>query len=134
MATLLSSSPVVQVTSRPFAPPRGKRSAALASRRVATRCDSSTSALEPAELAGAHAKPAVLSRRAALLAVVLGSGVGFVDAAPADAAVLSSPDDGVVLVVGATGATGRRVVAQLRAKGVAVRAGSRDIKKAQVKR
>jgi uncharacterized protein YbjT (DUF2867 family) len=34
-----------------------------------------------------------------------------------------------VLVVGASGATGRRVVAQLRAKGVTVRAASRDPKK-----
>jgi putative NADH-flavin reductase len=34
-------------------------------------------------------------------------------------------------VAGATGQTGRRVVAQLRAAGVAVRAGARDEKKAQ---
>ena len=51
----------------------------------------------------------------------------------AQAAALSSPQDGPVLVVGATGNTGRRVVAQLLAKGVAVRAGSRDVKKAQVR-
>ena len=49
----------------------------------------------------------------------------------AEAATLSSPTDGPVLVVGATGATGRRVVQQLRARGVAVRAGARDVKKAQ---
>ncbi len=36
-----------------------------------------------------------------------------------------------VFVAGATGQTGRRVVAQLRAAGVAVRAGARDAKKAQ---
>ena len=36
-----------------------------------------------------------------------------------------------VFVAGATGQTGRRVVEQLRAKGIAVRAGVRDIKKAQ---
>ena len=36
-----------------------------------------------------------------------------------------------VLVVGATGETGRRVVAQLRAAGVSVRAGVRDLKKGQ---
>jgi uncharacterized protein YbjT (DUF2867 family) len=36
-----------------------------------------------------------------------------------------------VLVVGATGATGRRLVAQLASAGVAVRAGVRDVKKAQ---
>jgi nucleoside-diphosphate-sugar epimerase len=34
-------------------------------------------------------------------------------------------------VAGSTGQTGRRVVAQLRAAGVAVRAGARDVKKAQ---
>lgn len=36
-----------------------------------------------------------------------------------------------VFVAGATGATGRRVVQQLRAKGYRVRAGVRDLKKAQ---
>ncbi len=34
-------------------------------------------------------------------------------------------------MAGSTGQTGRRVVAQLRAAGVAVRAGARDTKKAQ---
>ena len=36
-----------------------------------------------------------------------------------------------MFVAGATGQTGRRVVSQLRAAGVAVRAGARDTKKAQ---
>ena len=36
-----------------------------------------------------------------------------------------------VFVAGATGQTGRRVVAQLRTAGLAVRAGARDVKKAQ---
>eukprot|EP00959_Pyramimonas_sp_CCMP1952_P341160 7146744-Pyramimonas_sp.AAC.1 len=36
-----------------------------------------------------------------------------------------------VFVAGATGQTGRRVVEQLRARGIAVRAGVRDIKKAE---
>jgi hypothetical protein len=70
-------------------------------------------------------------RRALLLSTAaLASTLPFADAFPALAAALASPSDGVVLVVGATGATGRRVVAQLRAKGFAVRAGSRDVKKA----
>jgi uncharacterized protein YbjT (DUF2867 family) len=70
-------------------------------------------------------------RRALLLSTAaLASTLPFADASPALAAALASPSDGVVLVVGATGATGRRVVAQLRAKGFAVRAGSRDVKKA----
>ena len=58
--------------------------------------------------------------------------MGLLPVGRADAAALSGVGDGPVLVVGATGATGRRIVAQLRAKGVAVRAGSRDVKKAQV--
>lgn len=36
-----------------------------------------------------------------------------------------------MFVAGSTGATGRRVTAQLRAAGLAVRAGARDVKKAQ---
>jgi len=73
-----------------------------------------------------------LGRRGALSAALLSTLVAQLDLGitPAVAASLSGPTDGPVLVVGATGNTGRRVVAQLRAKGVAVRAGSRDPKKA----
>eukprot|EP00227_Mantoniella_beaufortii_P003622 CAMPEP_0197613720 /NCGR_PEP_ID=MMETSP1326-20131121/59163_1 /TAXON_ID=1155430 /ORGANISM="Genus nov. species nov., Strain RCC2288" /LENGTH=269 /DNA_ID=CAMNT_0043182585 /DNA_START=304 /DNA_END=1113 /DNA_ORIENTATION=+ len=69
------------------------------------------------------------------MTATLGSALAMVIAevapAPAAAAALSGTSDGVVLVVGSTGATGRRLVGQLRAKGIAVRAGSRDLKKAQ---
>lgn len=75
----------------------------------------------------------ILGRREALSAGVLASVLlaveGTVDVRSATAAALTGVSDGPVLVVGATGNTGRRVVAQLRAKGIAVRAASRDPKK-----
>ena len=86
-----------------------------------THRDGADQAAVPSELVG---------RRAALSAALISSLALDLSVMPAVAASLSGPTDGPVLVVGATGNTGRRVVAQLRAKGVAVRAGSRDTKKA----
>ena len=84
-----------------------------------------------AEDASSEPTPSAPSRREALLAAASLLCSPLVSAPSSDAASLSGPSDGPVLVVGATGATGRRVVAQLRARGVAVRAGARDPKKAR---
>ena len=87
----------------------------------------------PLRCAAAPADDARLGRRDALSAAVLSSVLFAVDggvaARPAFAAALSGASDGPVLVVGATGNTGRRVVEQLRARGVAVRAASRKPEK-----
>ena len=106
-----------------------KRPSAVSHRavRAPVSCCSST----PREGADQAAMPSELvGRRAALSAALISSLALELGVMPAVAASLSGPTDGPVLVVGATGNTGRRVVAQLRAKGVAVRAGSRDTKKA----
>lgn len=81
--------------------------------------------------AHAHAPPHQ-SRREALVALglVLPASVGV--AGPSLAAVLdATPAPGAVLVAGATGLTGRRVVAELRRRGFEARAGARDLKKAE---
>ena len=77
----------------------------------------------------ASAAPAELTRRGALSAAAAAVLLSACHAQPAFAAAVSLPAK--VFVAGATGATGRRVVMQLRAAGVAVRAGARDVKKAQ---
>ena len=77
----------------------------------------------PARCAAAPADdPHVVGRREAISAGVIAS---LLVAQPAAAEALAGAGDGPVLVVGATGNTGRRVVEQLRARGVAVRAASR---------
>lgn len=131
MATLCSSNPVVGVSLAKSKTALGrKRNAAATRRRVAAaRCSSGDVDERAPEVSKSIG---VLGRRDAISAAALLS-LGFVTPSAARAAALSSPSDGPVLVVGATGATGRRVVAQLLAKGVAVRAGSRDVKKAQVR-
>lgn len=106
-----------------------KRPSAVSHRavRAPVSCCSST----PGDGADQAAVPSELvGRRAALSAALISSLALELGVMPTVAASLSGPTDGPVLVVGATGNTGRRVVAQLRAKGVAVRAGSRDTKKA----
>ena len=85
------------------------------------------------------ARPRPLTTRAswggrdAISAGVVASLLAAVDvgvaAQPAAAEPLAGASDGPVLVVGATGNTGRRVVEQLRARGVAVRAASRKPEK-----
>lgn len=85
----------------------------------------------PRAKAGSRAprlSPAALPRREALL----GGGAALVglEALLGEEARAAASPSGTVVVVGATGQTGRRVVAQLRARGVAVRAAARDTKKA----
>ena len=106
-----------------------KRPSAVSHRavRAPVSCCSST----PGDGADQAAVPSELvGRRAALSAALISSLALELGVMPAVAASLSGPTDGPVLVVGATGNTGRRVVAQLRAKGVAVRAGSQGHQKA----
>ena len=71
----------------------------------------------------------MLARRHALLAS--GAALLLLHHTPPTALAAVVPFPKKVLVVGATGETGRRIVAQLRAAGVAVRAGVRDVKKGQ---
>ena len=131
MTTVLSTSTSFAGSVRSNRAPlaRSKRPSAAVSRRAA-RGPVSCSSDQAADQAAVPTTE--LGRRGALSAALLSTLVAQLDLGitPAVAASLSGPTDGPVLVVGATGATGRRVVAQLRAKGVAVRAGSRDPKKA----
>eukprot|EP00240_Pyramimonas_obovata_P004055 CAMPEP_0118925594 /NCGR_PEP_ID=MMETSP1169-20130426/3458_1 /TAXON_ID=36882 /ORGANISM="Pyramimonas obovata, Strain CCMP722" /LENGTH=347 /DNA_ID=CAMNT_0006866941 /DNA_START=31 /DNA_END=1074 /DNA_ORIENTATION=- len=67
-----------------------------------------------------------VSRRQLMTAMGTGMLLSYIDL-PA----LADQEVKKVFVAGATGQTGRRVVQQLRAKGIAVRAGVRDVKKAE---
>ena len=110
-------------------------SASLRTRaRVSPSAARSTRRAAPARCAAAPADDArVVGRRDAISAGVIASLLVAVDvgvaARPAAAEALAGASDGPVLVVGATGNTGRRVVEQLRARGVAVRAASRKPEK-----
>ena len=102
--------------------------------RVSPAAARSTRRAAPARCAAAPADdPRVGGRRDAISAGVVASLLAAVDvgvaAQPAAAEPLAGASDGPVLVVGATGNTGRRVVEQLRARGVAVRAASRKPEK-----
>ena len=102
--------------------------------RVSPAAARSTRRAAPARCAAAPADdPRVVGRRDAISAGVVASLLAAVDvgvaAQPAAAEPLAGASDGPVLVVGATGNTGRRVVEQLRARGVAVRAASRKPEK-----
>lgn len=97
---------------------------ASAARRVAVAARASTDA-------GADADAAQLGRRRALLAALLAAAPLSSPRAARAAAVPPADGDATVFVAGATGQTGRRVVQQLRAAGYKVRAGVRDLRKAQ---
>jgi uncharacterized protein YbjT (DUF2867 family) len=102
--------------------------------RVSPAAARSTRRAAPARCAAVPADdPRVVGRRDAISAGVVASLLAAVDvgvaAQPAAAEPLAGASDGPVLVVGATGNTGRRVVEQLRARGVAVRAASRKPEK-----
>ena len=106
--------------------PRARAAPATRSRRAASvRCAASAADGDAARRPG---RREVLSTGvlASVLVALDGSVLGV---SPATASALAGVESGPVLVVGASGATGRRVVAQLRAKGVTVRAASRDPKK-----
>jgi hypothetical protein len=132
-STLVDCDHVVALTSITMSSLCSNPIAAVVVKRRRNATTTSRRAAAPVRCSAAEASAPLGRRDAIVSAAALLSLSSFVDAPAAHAAVLSSPSDGPVLVVGATGATGRRVVAQLLAKGVAVRAGSRDVKKAAVR-